>query len=355
VAHSHLYIRPLGLLYGAAADAARADGLALPLAGGQVAFTLAELVEGKAGNVKRRLMPTHELTALKDADLKARLERTISARPPLFGLDWQRPRLMGVVNVTPDSFSDGGLYDTTEEAIAQAASLAAAGADIVDVGGESTRPGADTVEEEAELDRVVPVIEGIAGMDALISVDTRKASVARAAHEKGAKILNDVSALTFDAGCLKAAAETGLGVVLMHAKGDPKTMQQGPQYEDVALEVFDFLEHRIGACLAAGIGRERLMADPGIGFGKTLQHNLELLSQLTLFHGLGVPVLVGASRKRFIGALSGEEDPKRREPGSFAAAIAATAQGVQALRVHDVAGTRQALAVWQASSAGGNY
>jgi dihydropteroate synthase len=259
---------------------------------------------------------------------------------------------MGIVNVTPDSFSDGGLYDETEGAVTHAAELAAEGAEIVDIGGESTRPGSDTVADNDELSRVVPVLRELKGSPAVISIDTRKSTVARAAAKAGAKILNDVSALTYDPACLDVAAEEGLDVVLMHAQGVPKTMQDNPTYDDVVLEVFDYLEARIEACEAAGIGRARIAADPGLGFGKTLGHNLAVLANLSLFHGLGVPLLVGASRKRFIGGLGQNKDPKSREPGSHAAAIASAAQGVQILRVHDVADSRQALAVWRASMFG---
>lgn len=347
-----LYLRPLGLLYGPPADAAIEDGLALPLAGGPIAFTAAVLIEGNAANSRRRLCTAATLKEVRDADLGVALARVTSPRPPFAGLNLARPALMGIVNITPDSFSDGGLYDTTEGAIARAAGLAAAGAAIVDIGGESTRPGADTVEHDEELARVVPVLEGLAGSPAVISIDTRKASVAKAADKAGAKILNDVSALTYDPACLAVAAETGLSVVLMHAQGEPKTMQDDPTYDDVALEVFDYLEGRIEVCVAAGIELARIVADPGLGFGKTLAHNLTLLANLSLFHGLGVPLLVGASRKRFIGGLGQGRDPRSREPGSQAAAIASAAQGAQIMRVHDVEGTRQALDVWRASMFG---
>jgi dihydropteroate synthase len=352
MAGANLHLRPIGLLYGATAEAAVAERLALPLAGGVIAFTAVELIEGAPGNAKRRLLTALQLAASRDTDLGAVVERMTAPRPPFAGLAFDRPLLMGVVNVTPDSFSDGGLYDTTEEAIVHAAELAAAGAAIVDVGGESTRPGSDAISAAEELSRIMPVLEGLSGLHAAISVDTRKAAVARAAAEQGAKILNDVSALTYDQDSLAAAAETGLSVLLMHAKGEPKTMQVNPVYADVVLEVFDFLEARLAAALAAGIPRARIAADPGIGFGKTIAHNLALLANLSLLHGLGVPLLVGASRKRFIGGLGGEKDPRAREPGSYAAAIAAAAQGAQILRVHDVAGTRQALQVWRASVVG---
>jgi dihydropteroate synthase len=352
MASAKLYLRPVGLLYGATAAAAVADGLALPLTGGPIAFTAAELIEGEPGNTRMRLFAAPALASSGEADLAALLARITAQRPPFAGIALDRPVLMGIVNVTPDSFSDGGLYDTKEAAIVHAAELAAAGAGIVDIGGESTRPGSDAVDEKEELDRIVPVIEGLNGLPAVISVDTRKARVAREAARQGAKILNDVSALTYDADSMREAAESGLSVVLMHAQGEPKTMQDDPRYDDVVLEVFDYLERRIAAAGKAGIARPRIAADPGLGFGKTLGHNLALLAHTSLFHGLGVPLLIGASRKRFIQGVSGGEAPQSREPGSQAAAIAAAAQGAQILRVHDVAASRQALAVWRTSMFG---
>jgi dihydropteroate synthase len=347
-----LYLRPIGLLYGATAAEAVASGLALPLAGGPIAFAAAEVIEGTPKKSKRRLLTARELQATREAGLGAALVRTTARRPSFAGIGLDRPIIMGIVNVTPDSFSDGGLYDTKEEAVMQAAALANAGAAIIDIGGESTRPGADTVELEAEQRRVIPVIEEIAGIQAAISIDTRKASVAREAARAGARILNDVSALTYDPAAVGAVLEAGMSVVLMHAKGEPKTMQDDPRYDDVVLEVFDYLEARIAAAEAAGIERSRIAADPGLGFGKTLAHNLVLLSHLSILHGLGVPILVGASRKRFIGGLGQGRDPKSREPGSHAAAVVAVSQGVQMLRVHDVAGARQAVEVWRAAAFG---
>jgi dihydropteroate synthase len=352
MAEAKLYLRPIGFLYGGIAAEAVAEGAGLSLAGGAVAFTAAELIEGTPTSSERRLMAARELAQSHDADL-AHLLRCITApRPPFAGLAFTRPLITGIVNVTPDSFSDGGVYDTTEGAIVHAAELASAGADIVDVGGESTRPGSDAVEEDEELSRVLPVLEGLNGLHAAISIDTRKASVARAAAKTGATIFNDVSALTYDKGSLAAAAETGLSVILMHAKGEPKTMQDDPRYDDVVLEVYDYLAGRIAAAEAVGIPRSHIAADPGVGFGKTLAHTLELLANLSLLHGLGVPLLVGASRKRFISGVSGGETPQSREPGSFAVALVAAAQGAQILRVHDVAGTKQALSVWRASVEG---
>jgi len=275
-----------------------------------------------------------------------------AARPPFAGLSLDRPLIMGIVNVTPDSFSDGGLYDTKEEAILHAAELADAGAAIIDIGGESTRPDSDAVEEEEELARVVPVLGGLSGLKAVISVDTRKAEVARAVANAGAAILNDVSAFTYDPESVAVAAETRLSVILMHAQGEPKTMHLNPIYTDVVLEVFDYLEQRIEAAKAAGISHAKIAADPGVGFGKTMAHTLRLLANLSLFHALGVPLLVGASRKRFTAGISGGDQPKSREPGSLAVAISAASQGIQILRVHDVAGSRQGLAVWRAATFG---
>ena len=349
MADAKLYLRPIGFLYGPPAEAAVAEGLALPLAGGPIAFTAAVLIEGTPRNSRRRLLSARELKDQRDADLKALLKSVTAKRPAFAGIPLDQPVLMGIVNVTPDSFSDGGLYDTTDGAVTHAAELASAGAAIVDIGGESTRPGSDEVEEAEELDRIVPVIKGLAGIDAAISIDTRKAPVAKAAAKAGATILNEVSALTYDPKSLAVAAKAKLAVVLMHAQGEPKTMQDDPRYDDVVLEVFNYLAARIETAQAAGIPKARIAADPGLGFGKTLAHNLKLLASLSLLHGLGVPLLVGASRKRFIDGLAQGKEPRSREPGSHAAALAAASQGVQILRVHDVAGSRQALAVWRAS------
>ncbi len=255
---------------------------------------------------------------------------------------------MGVLNVTPDSFSDGGRYLEPDAAIAQAQRLIDNGADIIDVGGESTRPGAEPVAVEEELRRVLPVIAALRGIGVPVSIDTRHAAVMRAALGRGAAIINDVSALSADPDALSVAAASGAPVILMHAKGDPRTMQESPVYEDVVGEVHDYLARRIEACVAAGIDAGRLIVDPGIGFGKTLHHNLDLLRNLHRFHDLGCPVLLGVSRKSFLGRLSGGVPAHGRLPGSLAAALAAIHQGVHILRVHDVAETRQAIEVWRA-------
>ena len=265
----------------------------------------------------------------------------------------QPAKIMGVLNCTPDSFSDGGRFVSghldTDAALDHALTMQRQGADIIDVGGESTRPGAEPVAGKQELARVIPVIQALAARDIPISIDTTKAEVMRQAIRAGATLVNDVSALTFDAQALETIADLGVPVVLMHALGDPKTMQDNPVYEDVQLDVFDYLEARLEACVRAGIARDKIIVDPGIGFGKTLEHNLDLIRGLSLLHGLGVPILFGASRKRFIGTLTGVETSGERVSGSVGAALAAVAQGAQIVRVHDVAATRQALEVWCAT------
>ena len=250
----------------------------------------------------------------------------------------ERTLVMGIVNVTPDSFSDGGLHAGPDDAIAHGLRLADEGADILDVGGESTRPGSDPVPVDDELARVVPVVAGLreaAPAGVALSVDTRRPDVAQAAIDAGASIVNDVTAAAEPA-MLEVARATGTGLVLMHMLGEPKTMQVDPTYDDVVAEVLDFLARRIGAAVAAGLERDRLCVDPGIGFGKNLVHNLALLHDIEAFERLRVPVLVGASRKRFIGQLTGVEEPAERVEGTAGAVAWCAAHGVDVVRVHDV-------------------
>ena len=288
----------------------------------------------------------------------ARLARLSASRPPICGIPMDGPAIMGVVNVTPDSFSDGGDCADPAAAIAQGRALAEAGADIIDVGGESTRPGSAPVDPETELMRVLPVVRALAADGLAVSIDSRRASVMAAALEAGAMLINDVSALSFDPESLGLVAASNAPVVLMHSRGDPKTMQDDPRYDCALLDVFDYLEARIEACVRAGMARARIIVDPGIGFGKSAPsgkshggHNIEILQRLGLFHDLGCPVLLGVSRKSFIDRLAGVDEPKQRLPGSLAAGLAGLDKGVQILRVHDVAETVQALAVWRALTA----
>ena len=279
------------------------------------------------------------------------IARFTAPRERVAGIDMTRPRIMGILNVTPDSFSDGGRDADVADAVARGCGMLEAGAEILDIGGESTRPGAVTVPVDAEIDRIVPVIEGLRrrGVAGVISVDTRKADVARAALDAGADMINDVSGLCYDPDMPALCADRGVSVCAMHAQGEPEDMQADPRYDDVVLDVYDALDARLTALEKAGIPRNRIIADPGIGFGKTRAHNLALLARLSIFHGLGVSVLLGASRKRFIGTIGNAPDPARRAPGSIAVALAALGHGVQILRVHDVADTLQARALWTAA------
>ncbi len=263
------------------------------------------------------------------------------------GFDCSRPLLMGILNVTPDSFYDGGYYKTVDQAVNKAVSLKASGADIIDIGGESTRPGAESVAPETEIERIIPVVQELANRGLIISVDTRHADVMQAAINHGAAIINDISALTGDRKSLSIiVSNPKVSVILMHMKGQPTTMQHQPFYDAAALEVFDYLHNRLATCYEAGIAPDRLCVDPGIGFGKNIKHNLDIIRQISLLHTLGVPVLLGASRKRLIADLSNQEKVDQRLPGSLAICLHAINQGVQILRVHDVAETKQAYRVW---------
>ncbi|NOX73852.1 MAG: dihydropteroate synthase [Alphaproteobacteria bacterium] len=327
------YFRPI-----AQTDRAR-PGDARALAGGASWFSHVEvLVRGQGA----RVVPV--------ADIPTDVATRISApRAPICGFSLERPRLMGVLNVTPDSFSDGGQFERPEAALAQAHAMVAAGADILDIGGESTRPGADFVPAPQEITRTAPVIAALADVGAPISIDTRKAGVAAAAMRAGAGLINDVSAFEYDPKMLEVARSSGAVVCLMHASGDPKTMQDKPAYDDVLLDVYDYLERRVAYCEARGISRTRIMVDPGIGFGKTQAHNLALIRGLSLFHGLGCAILLGVSRKRFIGVIGDAPIAAERAPGSLALGLEGLRQGVQMLRVHDIRETRQAVSLWRAA------
>ncbi|MEX0969734.1 MAG: dihydropteroate synthase [Paracoccaceae bacterium] len=328
------YYRPL-----LSRDACR-PAHAVALGGGPLWFDHAELLV-RGAQAKR--VPLSDMPATV-------LARLTAPRPAICGLDHSRPIIMGILNVTPDSFSDGGAHFALDAALDAARGMAENGADILDIGGESTRPGAAPVSEDDELSRTIPVISALRkqGFSLPISIDTRKAAIARAALDAGANLVNDVSALGFDTAMPDTVATARAPVCLMHALGDPRTMQQHPRYDDVLLDVYDFLQSRIALAEAAGIARQSVLADPGIGFGKTLEHNLTLLRGLALFHTLGCPLLLGTSRKRFIGTIGGAQNPAQRLPGSLATALAGLDQGVQWLRVHDVAETRQAVALWRA-------
>ncbi|MFC3615255.1 dihydropteroate synthase [Lutimaribacter marinistellae] len=326
------YFRPL-----VQTRAARPAG-AVTLAGASCWFTHVEHLRRDA---TPRIVEAGDVPA-------AVLERLSAPRPEVAGLAMDRPHVMGILNTTPDSFSDGGVHHGRDAAAVSGSVMVSHGATILDIGGESTRPGAAFVPADEEIARVVPVIERLGTTGALISIDTRKAEVARAALAAGAGLVNDVSGFTFDADLAPLCAEAGVPVCVMHMQGDPQTMQDDPQYEDVLLDVYDFLAAQVSRLVGMGIARERIIVDPGIGFGKTQAHNLTLLRGLSLFHGLGCPILLGVSRKGFIGRIGREPQASARAPGSIAVGLAGLAQGVQILRVHDVAETMQAVRLWQA-------
>ncbi|MGK2284831.1 dihydropteroate synthase [Pedomonas sp. V897] len=353
---ARLYLRPTGLGCTPVHDPAAVRRLA----GGLVWFGLVHVI-ARVGRERRAsvVVPVAEMEALLDS-LPARLRgpaarqwaNLLAPRPALdLGhgrqLPFDRPTVMGILNVTPDSFSDGGQHVDPAVAAESARAMMAAGASLIDIGAETTQPGAKPVWEGDEIERLRPVLERLADQPVPWSADTRKAAVMRFALAHGVSLINDVSALTYDPDAIRVVAESGAPVVLMHHQGDPQTMQVNPTYDDALLDVYDWLEARIDACTAAGIARDRILLDPGIGFGKSVRHNLEILNGLSLFHALGCPLLLGVSRKRFIAALSREEPATRRLPGSLAVAVLGAAQGVQMVRVHDVPETVQALKVWQ--------
>jgi dihydropteroate synthase len=343
---------PEGLVSGPAALRLCGDGAGFALAGGPLAFTHARL-GGDILSAAQLRQAAGDALAEDDSALADTLERLSAPRADFAGLALSgagaRPRIMGVCNVTPDSFSDGGDHADPDAAVAFARALVAAGADIVDVGGESTRPGADPVSVDAECARVLPVISALAKEGVLVSIDTRKTSVMQAAVEAGARIVNDVGALADD-GAVEAVARSDASVILMHMHGTPENMQDDPRYVDVVGDVYGMLAGRVAMCRAAGIPSARIALDPGFGFGKTVAHNETLLRDLAVFHGLGCALAVGLSRKSFIGVWTGETDPKARVTGSVAAALAAVARGTQIVRVHDVDETRRALDVWRHAS-----
>jgi dihydropteroate synthase len=347
VKNNRAYLRPTAFI-----DAPFGyDGRVARLAGGLVWFSAVEIIAADA----RELVPVEAMPARLEVlgdEARAAWANLTSARAPLTlgsrTVRLDQPQVAGILNVTPDSFSDGGAHSDPVAAADAGFAMAAAGAAMIDVGGESTRPGAKPVWEGDEIERVLPVVQRLAGSGTAVSIDTRKAAVMEAALRVGATLVNDVSALTSDPLAAEVVVHAGCPVVLMHHQGTPETMQAAPHYaRPVLLEVYDWLERRIEAAAAAGIDRAKIVVDPGIGFGKNVQHNLELLNGLALLHGLGCPIMLGASRKRMIGALSDEASADARLGGSVALALKGVEQGVQLLRVHDVPETMQALKVWR--------
>ena len=348
---SRRYLTPQGLVAGMAAGPLVASGAARWLGGSGMAFTALSVAQRQDGAIVRTLHPVTQLPPGLEEQLGS---LALANDDPLscLGLAADRTLVMGIVNVTPDSFSDGGRFEGAA-GIAHGRALVAAGADLLDIGGESTRPGAAAVPVAEEIARVVPVIAGLAPLGVPISIDSRKAEVMAAALDAGAHLVNDVAALGFDPAARALVAQRRVPVILMHAQGEPATMQVDPRYDDVLLDVFDWFMARIAWCQAGGIDPAQIVIDPGIGFGKTVAHNLALIESLALFHGLGRPILLGASRKSFIGKLSSGEGAEHRLGGSVAVALAGAARGARLVRVHDVAETVQALRLAKAVALAG--
>ncbi|WP_291132529.1 dihydropteroate synthase [Erythrobacter sp.] len=357
---SDVYLHPIALASGPQAEAGEHGPGAIRLGGSMAYASRFALVLREDGAVVDRhvfgladaervfetLGPIEEAEARRQWANLARVHPPIDAGERVIRLD--QPQVMGVLNVTPDSFSDGGAFDgKEEEGRAHAAAMLEAGAAIIDIGGESTRPGAEATFETEEIERVVPAVRYCAAMGAAISIDSRRAGVIEQALAAGAHIANDVSALRYDPRSSEVVEAYECPVVLMHAPGSGENLHEGGEYRDVVTEVFDFLRHAREKAIAGGIAEERILLDPGIGFGKSLADNLALMNALPLFHALGSPLLVGVSRKRMIGALSNEEGPSDRLAGSIALAVKAMDAGVHVLRVHDVPETVQARNVWR--------
>ncbi len=330
-----VYLLPLGVVSPKVAEPLLKAGKAWSLGDGR-GFTLAQI--HRRGESPALITPDDKI----DQPTKQALERFAVRR----GEGEKKIRVMGIINATPDSFSDGGDNLNPNRAVATAEKMLKEGANLLDIGGESTRPGASSVSQTEELERIMPVVESLAGRGAKVSVDTQKAEVMKRATAAGATVINDISALEGE-GALEVAAESGAEVILMHKRGTPETMREKTDYRDLTAEVYDYLEGRIAACEAAGIPKIRIMIDVGIGFAKTAEQNARLLAAMPMFYGLGCPLVLGVSRKRFISALSREDAPKQRLGGSLAAVFAANPGAGDIVRTHDVAATRQALDVFQ--------
>lgn len=353
---SSLYVRPVGFVSAPVAEGSSARPYRRS---GRCFAGFVLYVRSPSGDIQNRYIGCAEFDRIESGPHKDVIEAMLSGlSAPLNSIPlsnqssvpFTRPLVMGVLNVTPDSFSDGGNFVDVNTAVRHARTMIAAGADIIDIGGESTRPGAAPVWEGEEAERVVPVVKALAEEGIALSIDSRNAFVMEKAVEAGAHIINDVSALSHDPDSMALAARLGVPVVLMHAQGDPRTMQDDPDYDHVLLDIYDYLSERISACEAAGIHKSNIIVDPGIGFGKrVVQDNMDLINGLMLFQTLGCPVLLGASRKRFIGAITGVENAEDRVSGSLAAAVIGAQMGANIIRVHDVRETVEATKMIQAS------
>ena len=352
-----IYVQPLGLVRGPI----HCDRVFKNLTGGNIYFAAVRIISRTKQGLEEKIVSIVDLdnffkkkSTTVAEKIKTILNNIESPRGALMlnngsVIGWKKPVIQGVLNVTPDSFSDGGQYSDIELARPHAHEMISAGADIIDIGGETTKPGAQSVSIKSEKDRVLPVIKNLATLNFPLSIDSRNAEVMNDAIQNGAHIINDVSALGHDLKSIGVVKKEDVPIILMHAQGTPEIMQNNPQYRHILLDIYDYLESRIKMCIDAGIDKNKIIADPGIGFGKTVDHNLEILNGLSIFHGLGVPLLVGTSRKSFIGKITGEKVAENRVSGSIAAMLLCLEQGVQIVRVHDVEQATQAISVWNAA------
>ncbi len=346
---NQVYVRPISLSYGLDATRLIRSKKALPLCGNKkIGFSKIQLTI-RSGQIKSRDIGIEEVSKLKKnlrGEIKKKIKCLTSKRKNILNLDLFKPSIMGVLNVTPDSFSDGGKFISLNKAVQHAKKMKEEGADIIDVGGESTRPGAKEVSLTQEKKRVLPVIKKIKKY--FVSIDTRKSEVMNSAVQVGAKMINDVSALDFDPKSLETVIKKNKPVVLNHSQGTPDIMQNNPRYENVLLDIYDYFEKKIKTLTKKGFLKHNIILDPGIGFGKNLDHNLNIISKVGIFHGLGCPLLIGPSRKSFIGKIMKDQDSKNRLGGTLAAILMGAKQGVQFFRVHDIKEVHESLKVNQA-------
>ena len=335
------YINPIGLVTGSAAETGVSSGKMVRLAGGVSAFSQIELISFTTGG-------QFENTICSSVRNNLDLSKLTEARGAFAGIALSKPIIIGIVNVTPDSFYDGGKFFDKSAAIERVQFLSEAGADIVDIGGESTRPGAIAISTQEEIRRILPVIDAAVSMGVPVSVDTRKAKVMRESIAAGANIINDITGFSHDEQALGLIADSNVSIILSHIQGTPETMQLGPLYRLASTDIFDWLWRRVDICIAAGISRSRIAIDPGIGFGKLRGHNIEILDRAAMLHGIGCTVAIGVSRKSFMDSFVGGKSPKNRLPGTIMATAMALDRGIQIHRVHDVLAMRQAIEMWSA-------
>ena len=345
-----IYIRPTNIVFGQKANYFIQEGTAKSLCGLEdIGFLSAEILKRQSD---KNIVEEYNVIDLDKLDFRGEIESDLikitSKRNDILNLNFQNPILMGVLNVTPDSFSDGGKYNTTFRALDHVKNMIDFGAHIIDVGGESTRPGAKSVSEQDEITRISETIQLIKKQhpNQLVSLDTRKSRVMQHGLSIGVDLLNDVSALDFDQQCSQVVKDSGKPIILNHSQGIPENMQNNPTYDNVLLDIFDYFENKIKFLKNNGIKDEQIIIDPGIGFGKTLEHNLEIISKISLFHSLGYPIMVGPSRKSFIGKIMGEKDNPQRLGGTIASVLYSYLQGIQLFRVHDIQETSEALKVY---------